>query len=384
MKILISESQLQNIITPYHINHGINDKKRLKLIKEQWRNLSYKDQKLVIDIHNVLHPEHNKTINEARWWNTIGDIVGIFDPTGVVDIINGLDYFRQGDKLFGILSLISAVPYVGDLVGKPIIGMMKLGGESVKILRAAKTSTEFATAGKQIPLFGKLLNRFGEIGPKLMSMLKKLVGKVPGLRGMITALEEWITMFSKASKEYKLSTKTVMKNGKPLYKFGVQAGQQILKPVEKINFLKSIAQILKPGSEGLKTFRNYKTLSPNLWNKYAIGGVGRVWGNRSTRSLMRRTKWYLRFLDYIGVHNFIGPDQLDTSMGSQNVITKMNEFVNTPESTQAYNEDMSNIGNIQPTQPETSGGGFNLGSLLGGSTSPETMNLLKMMATSAI
>ena len=34
-------------------------------------------------------------LNEA-WYNTVMDVVGLADPTGVVDIVNGISYFTQG------------------------------------------------------------------------------------------------------------------------------------------------------------------------------------------------------------------------------------------------------------------------------------------------
>ena len=40
----------------------------------------------------VLETENPDFLNEAKWWNAIGDVLGIFDPTGAVDLINGLDY----------------------------------------------------------------------------------------------------------------------------------------------------------------------------------------------------------------------------------------------------------------------------------------------------
>ena len=47
-------------------------------------------------------------------------------------IISGLDfgliiaisYFKQGHIFFGMLSLVSLVPYVGDLVAKPILALL--------------------------------------------------------------------------------------------------------------------------------------------------------------------------------------------------------------------------------------------------------------------
>ncbi len=40
-----------------------------------------------------------KQLDEA-WYNTVMDIVGLADPTGVVDIVNGISYFTQGDTFF--------------------------------------------------------------------------------------------------------------------------------------------------------------------------------------------------------------------------------------------------------------------------------------------
>lgn len=376
MKILITESQLQNVITPYHIDYGVRKEKLNSQIIENWNSLPYKEKKMVVEIYKVLHPEHTKLINESRWWNTVGDIVGIFDPTGVTDLVNGLDYFRQGDKMYGMLSLIAAVPYIGDVVAKPIVGMMKLGGEGAKLLRSAKTTTEFAAAAKKLPMFAKLLEKIGQIGPKLLEMLKKLVGKIPILgKGLLTTIEEWVKLFGDAAKQYKLPTKMV----------GVKGAGFIMKPVEKIDLLKSIGQILKPGAKGTKAFRSYKAANPKFWNKYIVGGVGRVWNNRETRSLMRRTKWYLKFLNYLGLASFLDPDQLDAKLGPENVVNKLNQYVTTPESEQSFDSDMSGVDAQQMGSQPQSGGGFNLGSMLGGgSLSPEMMNVLKMMATSAV
>ena len=67
-----------------------------------------------------LYYDNTQILNE-EWWNTLGDVVGIFDPTGVVDLVNGIDYVRQGEYFFGFLSMISIIPYVGDAIAKPII-----------------------------------------------------------------------------------------------------------------------------------------------------------------------------------------------------------------------------------------------------------------------
>jgi hypothetical protein len=76
-------------------------------------------------------------VNEA-WYNNVMDIVGIVDPTPITDSINAVSYFIQGDTLFGILSLISALPFfVGDFVAKPVMGALKVGSKETKALESA-------------------------------------------------------------------------------------------------------------------------------------------------------------------------------------------------------------------------------------------------------
>jgi len=300
----------------------------------KWNLLSIAEREFVVETLFALYPEKKKIINEAEWWNTLGDIVGIFDPTGVVDIVNGLDYMRQGDHLFGVLSMISAVPYLGDLFAKPVIGVMKLGGEGAKILRGAKTSSEIAEAGAKVPEFGKFLNKTDEILPKFIEILKK-GEKIPVIGGLMKVINEWIMLLYRGAKEYKLSGTT-----------SKTAVKSTIGNKEKISLLGSIKDILKPGAK-TRTFRDYKDLDPSLWSKYGVGGIGRIWGNRSVRSLMRRTKWYLGLLDHLGIANFVGPDELEAKLGKNTVINEIEKYSQMPQSKQAWAEDFSETGITQ-------------------------------------
>ena len=70
---------------------------------------------------NRYYLNENTVITEAEWYNAVGSVIGIFDPTGLVDFINGISYLSQGDMFFGLLSMISVVPYIGDAVAKPLM-----------------------------------------------------------------------------------------------------------------------------------------------------------------------------------------------------------------------------------------------------------------------
>ena len=85
----------------------------------------FTERQLELIKSNVVSENKNNkkdTINEA-WYNNVMDVVGIVDPTPITDTINAVSYFMQGETLFGVLTLVAALPfYVGDVVAKPVVG----------------------------------------------------------------------------------------------------------------------------------------------------------------------------------------------------------------------------------------------------------------------
>ena len=245
-----------------------------------------------------IYDEEKSRIDESKWYNTVGDFVGIIDPTGIVDLVNGVSYWRQGDKLFALLSFISAAPILGDAIAKPVIGVMKIGGETAKAFKAATIGGDAIKIARSAKSMGgpvsKLVQTSPNWGQKVISILKQSVGKVPGLSGLIKVIEEYILLFTKAAKQ--------MNTGGKVTAFSRNAGE-------------------------LQSFGN----------KYIAGGMGRLFGNRATRSLMRRSKWYLKLLDYVGVANFVGPDELQKQI--PDLETKINEFNQDPSNQQLYNQE---------------------------------------------
>ena len=97
-----------------------------------------------------------------------------------------------------------------------------------------------------------------------------------------------------------------------------------------------------------KLFRGHKDVR-NSWLKYmksdaSIGhkmwaGVPRIFGgNPATRSLMKRTKTYLGFLDWLGFGNFVGPDELLEQI--PNAEQQWNVYSKTPEAQTTWNQEM--------------------------------------------
>jgi len=325
-KLSLSESELKEKMVQ------IYKEEQVTLLDEKWNKLSGIDRQFVLEFLKVLYPEKGMLVTESRWYNTLGDIVGIFDPTGVVDTVNGISYWRQGDKLFAILSWISAVPYLGDLIAKPVIGVMKLGGGVAKAFKAATIAGDASKMAKAAKAAGgpiaKLVEKVPTWGGKLVGMLKASVGKVPLLgTGLVKVVEEFVNIFGKASKEMKASSEITSKL--------VAKGEAALTKSEK-ELLSS--ELKKQGS--FRGFRDYKGDGQSFANKYITGGMGRLFGNRATRSLMRRTKWYLGLLDFLGIANFIGPDELEEKYG--NIEDRIAEYEKTEQSKQYAEQDLSN------------------------------------------
>jgi len=155
MKIILTESQYTKLIsynTP-SVNFLINETAGKKIVP----------------------------LSEA-WYNTLGDIVGIFDPTGIVDIANAISYWTQGKKTFALLSLVSAVPGV-DWATKPfVIGSKIVAG---------------ASETKILGWLVRTLNKW--IGVILDKIDKMLLSKIPIVRNFANGIRDFINGLKKDS-----------------------------------------------------------------------------------------------------------------------------------------------------------------------------------------
>jgi hypothetical protein len=305
-----------------------------------------------------LYDENTQMLNE-EWWNTLGDVVGIFDPTGVVDLVNGLDYIRQGEYLFGFLSMIAIVPYVGDVIAKPLMGVSKGSkamrgvNEAMGIVKnggnVADASKILSDAGKASPLFSKLLNTSISWGGKL----RQIIDRIPGGKltaGLRKTLIDWIDLFTGVARQRKNVTKVTANFAKRI------------KAADPATATALVKQLKTQLGKSSRTLRDYKMTDPSFMAKYVWPGVSLR--NRELTGLMRKTKFYAGLLDYLGVGNFVGPEELSEKMGEENVKQKMIEYSKTQEGQKNWGEDMSGVSQetttptppAPPTQPSSDNG----------------------------
>lgn len=294
--------------------------------------------------------QETELLQESEWYNVVGDIVGIVDPTGIVDVVNGISYFSQGDHLFGLLSIISAIPYAGDVVAKPVMGALKIGGGATKGLSKAMKLAKAGKTAESSAMLAKLAEKPGVVGtflqsakswaPKVASKIEQVpAGPLKGFKGVIL---DYLKLLENAgAKSLKFQ-----KNAGNLAKYIGHAA----KPAENIKALQSMLK-------NEKVFANMTKKGP--LSKIFIGGAPRLFGNREMRMLMRKTKFWLGFLDYIGVGNFVGPEELSKQMGQENIQRKLEEYGKTPEGVRNAESDFGNAQyqgttTQQPNVPNTS------------------------------
>lgn len=331
VEIVITENQLKLLKVE------ISNQSEIKLAEEKWNNFNNSEKQLVVELLRAIYPEKTKLIKES-WLNTVGDIVGIFDPTGVVDLINGISYISQGENLFGFLSIISAVPYAGDIIAKPVMGALKLGKPSAKVLNnilktakagdVTKASADLSKLASTGGITGTFVKGIQKLGPKLKSIIERMPGGsiTKGLKNTILG---WIDLFSKVGSKAIVSKQVMGNLAKRLPRMSPAKAA-----IELENLNKAVKSI--PGA-----FTGYRTSKGVFSWKTLFGGMPQLMGrNKSVRALMRQSKWWLGFLDYIGLGNWVGPEELAKTLGGEAAMAeKMEEYNKTPEAKQNFEDE---------------------------------------------
>ena len=319
-KILLNSHQFEIIV-----QETIREERIKTYVQEKWNQFNKEERQAVVELTKIL--TKRKDIIQENWLNTLGDIVGIFDPTGIVDLVNGISYFSQGDKLFGTLSMVSAVPYLGDVIAKPLMLGGKAVGTGMKGLKAAMgtgKSIEIAKAaskaGGKTAEFVKTAEKWS---PQVMAILNK-GKKVPLVGKFFNRIEDWMKVMTQASKDMKLAK---------------QSTKGIL-----------------PKS----AFRNYgidtsKNVLSRMWQR---GGFIK---NKKLSLLLYKSKFWLGFLDWIGIGNFVGPEEFEKQYGDEYTQQAMDSYMSTEKGNKEYKSEiepsLQNTSSVEEPKPTQTTGG---------------------------
>jgi hypothetical protein len=135
-----------------------------------------------------------------------------------------------------------------------------------------------------------------------------------------------------------------------------------LKRPSQANLSKKIPQIQKYMKDNkifsLTGKNGFSAISkPGFLTNTFYGGLPRLFRSpegRGIKILMSKTKWWLGFLDYIGIGNFIGPEELSKKLGGDEEMgKKMEEYQKTDEAKKNYKEDVGTTETTQQTTTKT-------------------------------
>lgn len=191
--IILNESELKLRMAQ------IYKEEKLLQIKETWETFSKNEKVFVLEFYKAMNPE-SKILQESKWYNWVGDIIGFIPGLELVNVINGVSYWKQGEKLFAILSFLAGVPGLGFVLG-PVKVLLKGGGAVAKGFKGAVAmgdAVKLAQLGSKSGVIGKLIGGVGSWGVKLFTMLEKLLGRVPFLKTIIAGIKTVIRLFGEA------------------------------------------------------------------------------------------------------------------------------------------------------------------------------------------
>lgn len=345
--ILISKEQLNRL------QEIVSKQTNLDLAKENWSKFNEEERNFVISFVDTIYPKDSKVIKEA-WYNTVMDILGVLDPTPVVDIINATSYFLQGNTLYGILTMVGAIPYAGDIVAKPVLGALKIGSKSTKTLEsalklsknAAVGSKEYVAAEKAITglakepgVIGTFLQKMGGgLGDKIIKTIDEIpAGPFKGMKDTIKSYFQLLSNAGKKSVRFQGTAKLLAAD----FKAGKAAAADV----------KALKDLLK----GEKIFDVATLSKPGFFTNVFFGGIPRLFRSpqgRRMRILMQSTKWWLGFLDYIGIGNWVGPDEIVKQMGESKFNSKVDEYQRTPQAKKYFEEQFGQENMETTTEPQ--------------------------------
>ena len=176
---------------------------------------------------------------------------------------------------------------------------------------------------------GTLAKKGRECAPRVDEFIDKIPGGVL-TKGFRSTIKDWTRLFRSVGSEAASLAKRLPSKT----------------PKQQQELIQGLESLIKR-----EKFLDPKILSkPNFIQRFLYGGglgIGRfsdLWkgSNMATRVLMGKTKFYLGFLDYLGVANFVGPDELNDAlnMSDEEIISKMKNYEKTPQAQEYLQDDI--------------------------------------------
>jgi hypothetical protein len=186
---------------------------------------------------------------------------------------------------------------------------------------------------------GQFLQSAESWAPKINTFIDKI--PAGPFKGMKNIIKDYFTLLGNAGKKSNTLQKMV---------------KDALKRPSKANLSKKIPTIQKYLKD-TKIFNLTDMSKPGFLTNTFFGGLPRLFRSpegRGIKILMGKTKWWLGFLDYIGIGNFIGPEELSNKLGGDDEMAKkMEEYQKTDEAKKNYKEDVGTTETTQQTTTKT-------------------------------
>ena len=134
----------------------------------------------------------------ASFWQSVADVVSIFDPTGLIDLINGSIYFARGEITTAFFSFVGAAMVLPGFISSLTVAGAVAGVPMIAAGKALKNILKFGgkIGGPILKLASKAL-KAGGVVEKLLSV----GAKVPGLGTFLNFIKGKIPVFIKAVDE---------------------------------------------------------------------------------------------------------------------------------------------------------------------------------------
>ena len=201
-----------------------------------------------------------------------------------------------------------------------------------------KVSADLAKLADSGGITGTFVKGIEKIAPSVRSVVERVPGGflTSGLKKTILG---WLDLFGNAGKNAKIAKQVT---GNLASRIGRMA------PDVAVAELEALSKAIK-SSPGV--FTGYRTTKGLFSWKTVFGGMPQLMGrNKSVRALMRQSKWWLGFLDYIGLGNWVGPDELAEKLGSEQAMQqKMEEYNQTPQAQQNFEDQFGAQGDAGQT-----------------------------------